>query len=516
MNKNKIISYSFFAVLIILFIIRLVLITKIDLIPEEAYYWQWSRHLSLSYYDMSPMVAYTIALTTLFGKLNSQLFVRLAAPVISLVLSLCVYLALKKITNNNLLPLLWGVLLNAIPIFNVGSILIVYGNLQMLFFALTILFLIYLIMTKKDFYWYLIGISTGLAMLSKYTAVFIYPAVFLFLILSVNYRKYFFRKEPYLAFLISVALFSQVIIWNYLNNFISFRHLMTLSGHFAGFGAFLSNLFLFILSQTGIVSPFIFIIMLISIFAGFYLGLKENNDIYLMLSTSSLTPFLYFIYQCARTAVQPNWPVFLYFPAFLLSFILILRLNLNLKSQKLKNIMTYFYALSFAAGLVFSLIIFLEPYYPLINIKISKSPIKDVLGWKKLGHYVGRELAAHKKDNLLIAARRFQMASELAYYVRERPQTYSFNYFIRDNEYAFWNNFNDKKGRNFLYIIDTKYGKNIENRLCKNFKSCLPLKKIVIKDGNETVRTVKIYLLKYFLYKDKYKYLFKKFSSKKF
>ena len=178
MDKNKIISYSLFTALIILFIIRLVLITKIDLIPEETYYWQWSRHLSLSYYDMSPMVAYTIALTTFFGKLNSQFFVRLAAPLISLILSIYVYLALKKITNNNLLSLLWAVLLNTIPILNVGSILIVYGNLQMLFFSLTILLLIYLILTKKDFYWYLIGISTGLALLSKYTAVFIYPIVF--------------------------------------------------------------------------------------------------------------------------------------------------------------------------------------------------------------------------------------------------------------------------------------------------------------------------------------------------
>ena len=514
MNKNKIILYSLFAALIILFIIRLVLITKIDLIPEETYYWQWSRHLSLSYYDMSPMVAYTIALTTFFGRLNSQFFVRFAAPAISLILSIYVYLALKKITNNNLLSLLWAVLLNTIPILNVGSILIVYGNLQMLFFSLTILLLIYLILTKKDFYWYLIGISTGLALLSKYTAVFIYPIVFLFLVLSKNYRKYFFKKEPYLALLIGAAIFSPVIIWNYLNNFVSFRHLMTLSGHFVGFSAFLSNLFLFFISQMGIVSPFIFIIMLISIFIGFYLGLKENNDIYLALSISSLAPFLYFIYQCAKTTVQPNWPVFLYFPAFLLSFILILRLNLNLKSQKLKNLTTYFYALSFITGLIFSLIIFLEPYYPLISIKISKNPMRDVLGWKKLGYYVDKELAAHKKDNLLIAARRFQVASELAYYVKGKPQTYSFNYFIRDNQYAFWNNFNDKKGRNFLYIIDIKYGKNIENKLCQNFKSCTLLKEAAITDNHETIRTVKIYLLKDFLYKDKY--LFEKFSSKEF
>ena len=251
MKKNKITSYSLFAILLILFIIRLILITKIDLIPEEAYYWQWSRHLSLSYYDMSPMIAYTIALTTFFGKLGSQFFVRIAAPLISLLLSLFVFASLEKITGKTAPSLIWAVLLNAIPIFNIGSILIVYGNLQMLFFSLTVLFLIYLIATGKDYFWYLIGISTGFALLSKYTAVFIYPIIFIFLILSKKYRKYVFRKEPYIGFLISVVIFAPVIIWNYLNDFVSFRHLLTLSGGYKNFGIFLSNLFLFIASQAG-------------------------------------------------------------------------------------------------------------------------------------------------------------------------------------------------------------------------------------------------------------------------
>ncbi len=519
MNKNKIIAYSLLSVLIILFIIRLILITKIELIPEETYYWQWSRHLSLSYYDMSPMIAYTIALTTFFGKFNSQFFVRLAAPTISLLLSFFVFIILKKITGKTIPSLIWAVLLNTIPIFNVGGVLIVYGNLQILFFSLTILFLIYLIITDKNYYWYLIGISTGLALLSKYTAVFIYLIVFLFLLLSKRYRKYFLKKEPYLAFLISIAIFTPVIIWNYFNDFVSFRHLLTLSGGYENFSIFLSNLFLFIVSQAGIISPLLFIIIMVFAFAGLYLGLKENNDIYIALSTASLVPFLYFVYQCIKTTVQPNWPVFLYFPAFLLSFVLTLRLYSILKLDKIKKIIVYFYGFSFLTGFIFSLIIFISPYYPVfspfISIKISKSPLKDMLGWKKMGTGVGKILAAHKKDNLLIAARRFQVASELAYYVKGKPQTYSFNYFIRNNEYSLWNDFKNKKGRNFLYVIDTKYGGRLEKSLCKNFLSCSFVKKISIKNKyGQTIRTIKVYILKDFLYKDKF--MFKKFSSKEF
>jgi len=37
--------------------------------PDEAYYWLWSQHLSLGYYDHPPMVAYWIkAGTAIFGE----------------------------------------------------------------------------------------------------------------------------------------------------------------------------------------------------------------------------------------------------------------------------------------------------------------------------------------------------------------------------------------------------------------------------------------------------------------
>ncbi len=32
--------------------------------PDEAYYWDWSRHLSLSYYDGPPLMAYLIRIST--------------------------------------------------------------------------------------------------------------------------------------------------------------------------------------------------------------------------------------------------------------------------------------------------------------------------------------------------------------------------------------------------------------------------------------------------------------------
>src|SRR5262249_27935614 len=47
-----------------------------ELVPDEAYYWVWSRHLALSYFDHPPMVAYLIrASTAILG--DTELAVRL-------------------------------------------------------------------------------------------------------------------------------------------------------------------------------------------------------------------------------------------------------------------------------------------------------------------------------------------------------------------------------------------------------------------------------------------------------
>src|SRR4051812_49039363 len=45
--------------------------SPLDLSPDEAHYWDWSRHLDWSYYSKGPLVAYLIRLgCELFGGLS--------------------------------------------------------------------------------------------------------------------------------------------------------------------------------------------------------------------------------------------------------------------------------------------------------------------------------------------------------------------------------------------------------------------------------------------------------------
>src|SRR5438128_7636083 len=70
----------------------------LDLAPDEAHYWDWSRHLDWSYYSKGPLVAYLIRAGCLFAGpwsqrilSNEMLAVRLPAVVCGSLLLVSMY-----------------------------------------------------------------------------------------------------------------------------------------------------------------------------------------------------------------------------------------------------------------------------------------------------------------------------------------------------------------------------------------------------------------------------------------
>jgi 4-amino-4-deoxy-L-arabinose transferase-like glycosyltransferase len=60
---------------------RLVMLfaSPLDLYPDEAQYWLWSRSLDLGYFSKPPLIAWTIWATTAIGG-DAEPWVRLASP----------------------------------------------------------------------------------------------------------------------------------------------------------------------------------------------------------------------------------------------------------------------------------------------------------------------------------------------------------------------------------------------------------------------------------------------------
>lgn len=200
--------------------LRLMYLGVTELMPQEAYYWNYAQHLDIGYLDHPPMVAWLIWIGTgLFG--NTEFGVRIAAW-------LC--WGATAFFSFGLAVRLFGrsaafvtVLLVAVLPFYFGTGLVMTPDAPLTaFWAGTLYFLERALRGGQAKAWWGAGLGLGLGLLSKYTIGLLVPAAFLFMLIDVRARAWFRRPEPYLAGLIAVLVFSPVIIWNLQNDLASF------------------------------------------------------------------------------------------------------------------------------------------------------------------------------------------------------------------------------------------------------------------------------------------------------
>jgi dolichol-phosphate mannosyltransferase len=192
----------------------------INLLPEEAYYWNYAQHLDIGYLDHPPMVAWLIWLGThLLG--NREIGVRLPAFLSWLITSFFIY----KLGRN-----LFGKTAAFISLLFIAALPLYFG----FGFCMTpdaplcaawagcLYFLERALVTRQSRAWVGVAVCLGLGMLSKYTIALLVPATGFFLLLDKESRHWLRRPGPYLALVLAFLLFSPVILWNAMNDWASF------------------------------------------------------------------------------------------------------------------------------------------------------------------------------------------------------------------------------------------------------------------------------------------------------
>jgi dolichol-phosphate mannosyltransferase len=201
-------------------ILRIVYQGNIDLIPQEAYYWNYAQHLDWGYLDHPPMVAWMIwAGTSIFG--NSEFGVRIGATVSWLVTAFFVF----RLTHNlfgRTQAFLAVLLLSILPFFFfIGTLMTPDAPLTAAW-AGALYFLERAIAGNRARAWLGAGVCIGLGMLSKYTIALLGPAALAFLMTRPKYRRWVSTKWPYLCAGAAGVLFTPVIGWNAAHDWASF------------------------------------------------------------------------------------------------------------------------------------------------------------------------------------------------------------------------------------------------------------------------------------------------------
>lgn len=279
---------------------RLMLSGLLPLSPDEAYYWVWSEHLDIGYFDHPPMVAWWMAVTGgLFG--GSEWAIRLGAPFSFFLINWLAFRLARSISDG---PSSFRLVLalQLIPLFNLGAIILTPDTPLLLFWSLALAIFYRACRRNAPKDWVLLGLAIGFGLLSKYSMA-LFPVAATLALLSHPLRRNLLGAL--IAFCVGGLIFSPVIIWNAQHEWVSF--LFQFDHATAGTGRWWENIGGFTLSQVALFSPafaWIFLRRLLNPSAP-VTGLPS-------IAPFALFPLLFFLLLSFFTHTEAGWSALAY------------------------------------------------------------------------------------------------------------------------------------------------------------------------------------------------------------
>ena len=201
--------------------LRIAAMAGMTLVPEEAYYWMYWQHPSLSYFDHPPMVAWLIgAGTRLFG--DTELGVRIGGALLMLASSGLMYVFGRQWFGQKA-AVAAALLLQVLPIYFGAGLIATMDSALVFFWLAGLVGVTVALRQHRAWGWYLAGVGLGGAMLSKYTGVFLGLGALLVVMGYRPWRRHLRTVHPYAAGFLALALFTPVLVWNAQNDWASFR-----------------------------------------------------------------------------------------------------------------------------------------------------------------------------------------------------------------------------------------------------------------------------------------------------
>ena len=290
-------------------LLRVIYASVIDLRTDEAYYWTWSKENVLSFLDHPPMIAWFIRFgTAIFG--DTTLGVRLGGIVAMLATQLLLADIVRRITRDWRAVVL-AVLLPEAAVYYGLLIAKVAPDTALIVFAMAMMWALVRVAETDDGRWWLLaGVFGGLALLSKLTALMLLPAVAAFVVVPDWRRRWLLSPYPWLAALIALALFAPVLLWNQMNDWVSFKFQFVRATvapplSLARFGEFLGL-------QFSLVGPVLLPVTLSGVGFMLWRGYRLRDGVAILLSTAVALPFAYFLWRSLRLRIGDTWPMFMW------------------------------------------------------------------------------------------------------------------------------------------------------------------------------------------------------------
>ncbi|NOX20276.1 MAG: phosphatase PAP2 family protein [Nitrospirae bacterium] len=467
----------------------------LDLSPDEAHYWDWSRNPDLSYYSKGPGIAYIIWFSRLlFG--NTEIGVRMPAVIFLFSSSIIIFFLTRSLSvrfdgfesvkRQEQAGLVASIGLNILPLFATYGVVNTIDSPFIFFWTAALALFWYAVkdwpLKRASLWrWLMLGVVVGLGGLVKYTMVFFVFSAFLFLVFNREKRGLLKSIYPWLSSFVSAIVTSPIIIWNYQHNWVTFRHTAG-QAHVAEGLVIRPERFLeFIGSQLGVIGPVVFVFMIVAVLWSRKVKRDEGFVFWFFAPT-----FLFFLLKSLQGKVQANWALPCYISA-LVGLAIYVVAHWRAWTMKLRA--------TFVVGVVISFMITAIAHYPsFIKLPPKMDPSSRLRGWHQLGQEVSRIVSDMKKPYFIFSDR-YQVTSELAFYVKGNPRTYCVNLGRRMNQYDLWPGFHKLKGYDAVFV---RMGReSLPERLEDVFDRC-ERKLLTIEENGYILRTYSIFVCRNF------------------
>lgn len=433
--------------IVIASIIRLALGAFIPLLPDETYYWEWSRHLASGYFDHPPAIALLIRSgTAIFGQ--TALGVRFGAILAGAIASIAIVVVSWRLNAEQRAQsdsddagivqtgsviddpgVRAALLMLVIPGALVGFVIATPDAPLLAAIALTLAALERAVASPSRSaasfgWWCAAGVTLGVAFCSKFTSVLIPAGVLVALLARRDLRARLAEPGPYVAAIVALVVLVPTLIWNSHNGWISFVFQLH-HGFTRAHGSVLGREAELIGGQLGIISPIIAVMAALAVAR----GLRRMSDARrFMFAVIATTVVVFFAVSAVRRPVEPNWPI----PALVAALPLLATIRLGRRAR------AWLTAGSALGGLC-TIVVAAQAAVRVIPVSARRDPMARAYGWHDLARAVQRAESANTSCGATwIAADRYQDASELAFNLPANPRVFSLNLGGRPNQYDLW------------------------------------------------------------------------------
>jgi 4-amino-4-deoxy-L-arabinose transferase-like glycosyltransferase len=427
----------FFVLLACATVLRLayLLVSPLDLVADEAYYWDWSRQLDWGYFSKPPMIAWIMAL---FSRTigSTAVAVRLPAVLLGAVSAWALFVLARRMYDPR--TAFWAAAAGmASPGGSVLAFMMTIDAPLICFWSLA-LYLFWIALEKQEggaLEWFGLAAAIGLGLLSKQMMGCFIGIMFVFLVASGRDRSLLQTYRPYLYSLLALAALVPTVLWNAHHGWITLHHT---AGHFEGSGTFfLATAGEFIGAQIGVVSPLTWILFVVlSVFSIFNFRSLDRRALYLL--CFSFLPLTCVFVLSFRQRIEPNWPAISY-PA---AMVLLAAWGCGaLTAGPRMDSWRPWFKKGVIVGAVMALLTYALPFWASsAPVPWAQRLVARLQGWGQVGVEAGTVFGeAPRPENTFILTLSRQEASELAFYMPGQPRVYNWRHSdVPLNQYDIW------------------------------------------------------------------------------